>query len=211
MTSHRIVRLSVILCLSLVCAGLMPGCGGGAADAIPETTIVELPDGTTQEVSLGAGVASLANTTWRFNRVVGDGFVPFATVSFGPQGNLTSFENNTLAPEIFGDTLLFDGKEHATSQQGLTYVAGTFGAETNDATGFAFEAVLAAFFGIAGQVATGNANASGTFDADNPDRMTGTISINTEVTLPLGITFPGAEDANVDEEFAFFGVRLDNQ
>jgi hypothetical protein len=201
MTSRRIVRLSVILCLSFICAGLLPGCGA-AASAIPKTTTVELPDGTTQEVTLGAGVASLADTTWRFNQDLGDGsFIRFATITFGSEGNLTSFEDNTLAPEIFGDTLLFDGAVHATSQQGLSYTAGTFGAETADATGFAFEGKLAAF--AAGfQVATGEANASGTFDADDPDRMTGTISIVTEVT------FPGFEDANVDEKFDFFAVRV---
>lgn len=201
MTSRRIVRLSVTLCLSSVCAGLLSGCGA-AASAIPETAVVELPDGTTQEVTLGAGVASLADTTWQFNQDLGNGsFTRFATVTFGPQGNLASFGNNTLAPEIFGDTLLFDGAVHATSQQGLSYTAGTFGAETSDATGFAFEGRLAAF--AAGfQVATGEANASGTFDADDPDRMTGTISIVTEVS------FPGFEEGNVDEEFDFFAVRV---
>jgi len=199
------VRLGVTICLSFIFAGLMTGGGGSAATAIPETTTVELPDGTTEEVSLGAGVASLANTTWTFNQDLGGGaFIRFATVAFGPEGNLTSFEDNTLAPEIFGDTLFFDGELHATSQQGLSYTAGTFGAETNDATGFAFEGILAAF--AAGfEVATGEANASGTFDADNPDRMTGTISIKTEVS------FPGFEDANVDDTFDFFGVRVDDQ
>jgi len=185
----------------------MSGCGAAAANAIPDATTVELPDGTTQEVSLGAGVASLADSTWTFNQDLGNGqFIRFATIAFGPEGNLTSFENNTLAPEIFGDTLFFDGEVHATSQQGLSYTAGTFGAETNDATGFAFEGQVAAFF--AGfQIATGEANASGTFDPDDPDRMTGTVSIKTEVNLPLGITLPGVEDANIDETFEFFATR----
>ncbi len=204
-SQNRIFRLSVTLCLSFLCAGIFTGCGGAAANAIPETTVVELPDGTTQEVTLGAGVASLADSTWTFNQDLGGGsFVRFATVSFGPEGNLTSFEDNTLAPEIFGDTLFFDGEVHATSQQGLSYTAGTFGAETNDATGFTFAGILAAF--AAGfEVATGNADATGTFDADNPDRMTGAISIKTNVS------FPGFEEANVDDTFDFFGVRIDEQ
>ncbi len=201
MNVRRAVRVSVTICLFVVFAGLVTGCGTSGT-SVPQSVTVQLPDGTTQEVTLGAGVASLANTTWTFYQDLDNNqSVRFATVTFGPEGNLASFEDNTLAPEVFGDTLLFDGTKHATSQQGLSYTAGTYGAETTDATGFTFAARLAAF--AAGlQVATGTADATGSFDADNPDRMTGTISITTDVS------FPGFEDANIDEEFAFWAVRV---
>lgn len=179
----------------------LPGCGGQAG--LPDTVTIELPDGTTQEVTLGAGVPSLANSTWEFERAADTAqSTVFLTISFGPEGNLDRFEGNTIAPHIFGDTILFDGERHSTNQPGLSYAAATYGAETNDASGFAFEGILTAFAGGI-QAANASASASGTFDPSDPDRMTGTFAITTEVTLTQ---IPGA---NVDDSFNFVANRVE--
>jgi len=181
---------------------VMFGCGGIGGSGLPGTVTVNLPDGTQVQASLGDGVPSLANSTWEFNQDLSNGqSLPFITIAFGPNGELDRFENNTIANQIFGDTIVFDGQRHSTTQQGLTYAAATYGAETSDATGFAFEGHLTAF--AAGfSVATATAAASGTFDADNPDSMHGTFSFTTQVSVP-GIT-----DGNMDESFSFVANRV---
>ncbi len=169
---------------------------------MPDTVAVELPDGTTANVTMGAGVASLADSTWQFYQSFGSGqSLPFLVISFGPEGNLAAFENNSIAPEIFGDTIYFDGERHATAQTGLSYAAATYGAETSDAMGFAFEGRLTAFAASI-QVAQATASASGTFAADDPDTMTGTFAITTEVTVT------SMPEANIDESFAFIAHRI---
>lgn len=177
------------------------GCGGRSK--LPATVIVELPDGTTVEVDQGAGIASLENSAWQFFQTSGSAQgMAFLTVSFGEGGTLDRFENNTIAPEIFGSTIYFDGERHDTSQAGISYAASTYGAETADGTGFAFEGKMTAFMaGI--QAGFANLDAAGTFDPDDPDTMTGIFSFMTEITLPIDI--PGAE---VDDEFSFIAHRV---
>lgn len=178
----------------------LSGCGG---NGLPETVTIELPDGTTQEVVLGAGVPSLANSTWDFYQASGAAQTTvFLTISFGPEGNLDRFDGNSIAPQIFGDTILFDGERHSTNQPGISYAAATYGAETNDATGFAFEGILTAFAGGI-QAATASASASGTFDPADPDTMRGSFSITSEVTLAQ---IPGAD---VNETFNFEAHRVE--
>jgi len=183
------------------------GCTGGAA-GLPESVTVTLPDGTETQATLGAGVLSLADTTWEFTQVYPSGTLsgtPFVTITFGPEGELTSFKNNTIASEIFGGTLLFDGERHNTSQQGLTYAAGTFGAATSDASGFAFVGELNAFAPVLGKVATATATATGEFDADDPDVMTGTFTFNGEVLVEL----PGVPTDPFADEFDYIAHRVD--
>jgi hypothetical protein len=180
------------------------GCGsfslGGSG--LPESITIELPDGSTVEVEQGAGAPSLANSTWQFFQTTSSGqSLPFVTITFGPDGNLERFEENTIATEIFGDTIVFDGRRHNTAQKGLQYSAATFGAETTDASGFTFEGRLAAFAaGI--QAATGTANATATYDADDPNTVLGTFSVSTRVTIA------SIPNGNLDLEFAFVGRRL---
>src|SRR3989304_4098588 len=127
------------LCLSLV------GCGSGST-GLPDTVTIELPDGTTVEAAQGTGAPSLGNSRWEFFRSSNPAqSIAFVTINFGPDGNLESFEENTIAREIFGDTIHFDGQRHNTAQKGLQYAAATVGAETADAGGFAFEGRLTAF------------------------------------------------------------------
>src|SRR3990172_6122225 len=118
--------LIVAICLSIS----FIGCGSGNRTGLPKSVTLELLDGTIIEVEQGAGAASLANSQWQFFRTSPSAqAIAFVTVNFGPDGNLESFENNTIAQEIFGDTILFDGQRHNTTQQGLQYAAATFGAE----------------------------------------------------------------------------------
>jgi len=183
------------------------GCTGGSS-GLPETVTVQLPDGTQAEATLGAGVLSLADTTWEFKQVYGSGTIsgtPFMTISFGPEGELTSFENNTIAAEMFGDTILFDGERHSTSQEGVTYAAATFGAETSDASGFTFVGNLNAFAPVIGKVATATATATGEYDPDDPNAMTGTFTFEGEVLVEM----PGAPTEPFLEEFSFVANRVE--
>jgi len=181
------------------------GCGSFSlgSNGLPETVTVELPDGSTVEVEQGAGAPSLANSTWQFFQTnsSGQSASPFVTITFGAEGNLERFDNNTIATEIFGDTIIFDGGRHNTAQKGLQYSAATFGAETADASGFTFEGRLAAF--AAGfQAATGTANATATYDASDSNTVVGTFSVSTRVTIA------SIPNGNVDLEFVFVGHRV---
>ena len=195
----QIVHAGALIVLAVAFTLAMAGCGAGGS--LPDSVEVQLPDGTTQTVTLGAGVPSLADSTWVFFE---GGGLPFMTITFGPNGELTKFEDNTLASEIFGDTIYFDGETHQTNQPGLSYSAATYGAQTADAIGFAFEGRISAF--AAGlKAAEATASATGTFDLDNPDRMTGVFSFTSQVTIT---SIPGA---NLDEEFEFVAERVDSQ
>lgn len=197
----RWVRLT--LAAGTFTVAVLAGCGSsGGPGTLPSTITLELPDGTSVEVEQGGGAASLANSSWRFFRTTSSGqSLAFATVSFGSEGNLERFDNNTFASEIFGDSIVFDGAIHATTQQGLSYSAATFGAETSDATGFTFEGRLSAFAaGIPAANATAAATAS--YDADDPDTVIGTFTFSSHVTIA---SIPGGD---VEDEFPFVGRRV---
>lgn len=195
-------RWVMVLCLCLASLALM-GCF--SSNSLPSTVLVELPDGTTVEVDQGAGAPSLANSSWRFFRTsqAAQG-ISFVTISFGEGGTLERFDNNTIAQDLLGSIVLFDGDRHATNQQGIEYAASTFGAETNDGTGFSFEGRVTAFFvGLA--IGGATANATGTFDPDDPDIMMGTFSYETEVNIPIPLPIEGL---NQKDEFPFLATRV---
>lgn len=173
------------LCAAAVALGLgmSAGCGVGGP-GLPQSVDVTLPDGTTTTATLGSGVVSLANSKWEFVATSGSGQgLPFVTIQFGENGELDRFTENTIAADIFGDTIIFDGATHNTTTPGVTYAAATFGAETSDASGFAFEGRLNGF--AAGlTVATATANASGSLDPDDPNRMTGRFAFEADISVP---------------------------
>jgi len=199
---NRVLRTEMVCVLIAVIATAAGGCGSRGAAGVPDSVTVQLPDGTEVQATLGAGVPSLADSEWRFFRTAGTAqSIPFVTIAFGAEGNLAAFENNTIATEVFGATIVFDGDRHDTSQPGVEYAAATYGAETSDATGFAFEGRLTAFAGPL-QVATATASASGTFDPDDPDTMTGTFAFSTRVSLSA------IPEGDLDEEFTFIAHRV---
>jgi len=172
---------------------------------LPGQVEVELPDGTTVQTTLGSGVLSLADSTWDFFRTGSSAQgAAFVRVQFGPEGQLTRFENNTIAREIFGATIIFDGARHNTTQQGLQYAAATYGAETADSTGFSFQGLLTAFFGGL-EAANATASAAGTFDADDPNVVRGTFAFSSRVTL---LSIP---EGNQDDEFSFEARKVDGE
>ncbi len=202
------MRTSRAILTLVLSGGLIVAIGscGNKSGAVPESVTVELPDGTTATVTLGAGVPSLADSTWEFF-VTGElessaaQSLPFLVITFGPEGELTRFDDNTLSPEIFGDTIYFDGDNHSTNQQGLTYTAGTYGAETSDASGFSFVGKLTAF--AAGfTAANATITATGTFDADDPGSMTG------ELTFSVRATVDFIPNANIDQGYSFIAHRV---
>jgi hypothetical protein len=190
-------KLSVVPALVVFALG---GCG--SRSTLPSTVVVDLPDGTTTEVEQGAGVTSLADTTWRFLRATGTAQgLPFLTISFGSEGNLEGFSDNTIAPQVFGSEILFDGEKHGTSVSGVAYAASTYGAETVDGSGFTFAGRMTAW---AGPVVVGQATATaiGTFDPDDPNTMTGTFAFTTS------LNFVSIPEAEMDEEFFFVAHRV---
>ncbi|MCO6439292.1 MAG: hypothetical protein J5J06_19555 [Phycisphaerae bacterium] len=195
--------VAVVLFPAVVCVGLasLSGCGP-SNNGLPSQLTVTLPDGSEAPVTLGSGVISLADTRWTFYQAAPNGQgAAFVTIRFGSEGQLEAFEDNTIAANIFGDTILFDGARYPTAIPGVSYAAATYGAESSDATGFAFEGRLTGF--AAGlEAASGTASAVGEFDVDDPDTIRGTFSYKTEVTL---ISIP---EGNQEDEFNFVGRRV---
>jgi hypothetical protein len=127
--------------------------------------------------------------------------VPFITLNFGSEGQLSRFDNNTIATDILGSTIHFDGKRHATRQAGVEYVAATYGAETADASGIAFEGRMTAYAALL-EAAKVTASASGTFDEDDPDILRGIFSYSTRVTIA---SIPGG---NQSDSFNFIAYLV---
>lgn len=199
--TRQIIRGLCVLTVSAATVLLMTGCGN--MNSLPSTVVVELPDGTTITVEQGAGVPSLADSSWDFTQTSPAGqSITFVRVTFGPDGELQRFDNSTLASNVFGDAIIFDGQRRPTAEAGFEYAATTFGAATEDGTGFTFQAVMTAFFsGLL--VGEANITATGTFDPDDSDVMSGMFSFTTELTIPIQI-----EGANISQEFAFSAQRV---
>jgi hypothetical protein len=199
--SKKLFSVCGFLVLPVFLVSAVPGCGG---PAVPAGVEVTLPDGTTVTTTMGSGVISLADSQWDFFQGTGD---PrggaFVRVRFGADGNLESFVDNTIASEIFGSEIIFDGQRHPTAQPVLEYAAATYGAETSDSTGFTFEGRLTAF--AAGfEAATATATAMAEFDEVDPDIVHGTFSFTSQVLL-FAEMFP---QGNIDDEFSFVGRRV---
>jgi len=196
-------RLSAVL-LSTMMFLLPPaaGCGAGRSD-VPGAVTVTLPDGTEQRVTLGSGVLSLADSEWDFFAVADNAqAAPFLRGRFNDNGSLRSFENNTLAQEVFGSRIVFDGQRHSTNQFGLEYTAAAYGAETEDGTGFAFEGRFTAFAAGVIEAAHGTAAATGTYDPDDANTVRGTFSYSVRVTIDL------VPNGNQNDEFSFVAHRV---
>ncbi len=197
----------ITMVASALVAASLSGCGIGGTNGLPQSVTINLPDGTTTEAALGSGAHALANSTWAFSQSFAGGTtaaVPFITITFGPNGEFTSFDNNTIAPEIFGDTILFDGQLHSIPIAGLSYAAATFGASTADDSGFAFVGEINAFTPFVGKAATATASASGEFDPDNPDVITGTFSFVAQVL----VTLPGIPTETIEQTMGFRAERV---
>ena len=201
----RFVSRNGLLFLVLAgCLFSMVGCGS-SGNGLPETVTITLPDGTETEATLGSGVLVLADTSWQFFATSGSAQgLPFVTIRFDENGNLAAFEDNTIASSILGETVLFDGAKHNTSQPPLAYAAATYGASTSDATGFAFEGRFTGY-ASAFTVAVGEATASGTFDPDDPNTMTGSFSFSVDIL----VDFPGVPTEGLAEDFTFIAHRLE--
>lgn len=204
---RRALRTANLVALSAIASLLTLGCSGGTG--LPETITVELPDGSEVQTTMGSGVISFADSSWQFFRTAGSSAqgLLFVVVRFGPNGELTAFENNTLASEIFGTEILFDGQRHNTTQQGLQYAAATYGAATSDAHGFTFEGRLTAFVAVLGQAANAVATASGEFDGDDINTVRGTFTFESHVTLNAFNLVP-EEYVDTEESFNFIGHRV---
>jgi len=186
--------------VALVSTSVMFGCGAGGS--FPETVQLELLDSTLIDATLGGGAPSLANSEWAFYRLNPDGSrgALLLRIPFGPEGNLISFEDNTLATEVFGQTIILDGQKHDTAQDGLSYAAATYGGESESGLGFA--AQLTAYYS-AFQVADGEAAAIGEFVNENV--IVGTFSFSVEVS-DLAESFVGG-DMNQEDEFEIIAYR----
>ena len=188
---------AVLLVTMLIVLPALTGCGGSS---LPDQVTVEFPDGSTAVATVGSGPASLANSEWAVYRANAAGRgAQFVRLVFDDDGGIEEFADNSISPEIFGDTIYLDGEVHATAQQGLTYSAGVYGAESADGQEIAFEVRLKGFFGGL-TAATGEASANAIRMGD--DTLEGTFHYKTEVTL---IDMP---EANAEETFDFVAERL---
>lgn len=199
--SKRISWVSGVFVFSAWLGFAVVGCGG---NSVPSGVDVTLPDGTTVNVTLGSGVVTLADSEWEFFHAAGGGQgTPFVKVRFGPEGQLDSFLDNTIASSIFGTTIIFDGARHNTSLAGIQYAAATYGAETSDSSGFTFEGRLTGF--AAGfEAAKATATATAVFDEADPDIVNGDFSFTSQILL-FPEMFP---QGNMDDEFPFIGRRV---
>ena len=177
------------------------GCGGSRS-TLPPAVVVELPDGTSVKVDQGAGAPSLKNSSWLFYRMTDNAqAAAFVTVVFDENGSLARFEDSTISTEVFGSTILFDGLRHNAVQSGLQYQAATYGAETADATAFAFEGRVTVY--AAGlEAANATASAAAEFDANDPTIVRGTFVFSSRITL---LSIP---EGNQDDTFSFVGYRI---
>lgn len=189
-------------------AGLMTalstGCGSGN-DSLPSSVNIELPDGAIVTANRGSGVGSVSDSSWTVYRESNNAAagIPLVVLKFDSSGVLTSFENNTIASDVFGSTILFDGQTHPTNQPNLSYAAATYGAENQ--SGLGFNAQLAAF--AAGfTVATGSASAIGSFTDENTIR--GLFSFRTQATqFAASVGGDLATQANQEDTFQFIAIR----
>ena len=202
--------LAVWTIVAAVVPVALTGCGSSGT-GLPSTVAVTLPDGTEVTVERGAGAASLADSVWQFFRTADNAQgAAFLTLRFGPAGELERFEDNTIAQEILGSTVIFDNTRRDTGIPGLEYAAATFGAETSDATGFSFEARLNVFAPVIGAVASGNANATGVRDPDDPDMMSGTFSFDFTVSsLASSVLGDSISEDDLSGNFSFIAQRLE--
>lgn len=193
-------RALTLVAVALVSTSVMFGCGAGGS--FPETLPLELLDSTIIDATLGGGAPSLANSEWVFYRSNANGSrgALLLRIPFGPEGNLVSFEDNTLATQVFGQTIILDGQKHDTAQEGLSYAAATYGGENESGLGFA--AQLTAYYSVL-QVAEGEASAIGEFLDE--DTIVGTFSFNVEVS-DLAESFVGS-DMSQEDEFEFIAYR----
>lgn len=183
------------LALSLLAAC---GCNGGAG--VPSSVSVGLPDASEQTAGLGEGAASLADTAWDLYEASTGRFL--VTLEFDENGALSRLaDNQIVATEVIGGEVVADGKSHATATDGLTYAAGTYGAE-ND-SGFGFTARVRAYYG---GLLVGSASASAMGEHDD-ETMIGTFSYKSQVEV--GIVAGALEEANGSGSFEFIGYRVD--
>lgn len=195
--SHVLCRASFMIIVPFAFAWLA-GCGTRAT--LPSEVDITLPDNTKVGSRQGVGPQSLANTEWSFYRATDNALL--TRVRFNADGGVAElYDNFALAPSVFGQTVTADGKSHATSTQGLTYTAASYGAENE--SGFSFQLrALAYFNGL--EVGNGSAFASGTHDGQ---RMEGTFGFKSQVTGLAANFVP--EEANASEEFEFFATIIE--
>ena len=175
---RAITRICLAISFPIIAVTTLVGCQGGSI--APESETLTLPDGTVVEVTQDEGAVSLANSRWELR----SGGTAFVTFVFDAGGNLTTFQDFTLASDILGSEIILDDTKHDTGITGVQYSAVTFEAETEDGTGFTFVTSLFAFVPIFGEIASGTATATSTLDPADPDIMTGDFVFDITFDIP---------------------------
>ncbi|RJP36108.1 MAG: hypothetical protein C4547_08060 [Phycisphaerales bacterium] len=193
------LRMTMMTAALLAACLWWSGCGLGGS-GLPSGVSVRLPDDSTSQAALGVGPASLADTAWEFFRAADNRLI--TRVRFNENGGVAElYDNAAVASQIFGSQILADGKSHALQADGLTYTAGSYGAENS--SGFSFELrAVARFNGI--EVGTGTAYAFGTHDGQ---RMEGTFGFKTTLTSLAQTVLP--KEANTSDEFEFYALLIE--
>ena len=198
------MRICLAVVFPIVAITTLVGCQGGSG---PETETITLPDGTVVIVGQDDGALSLANSRWELR----NGDTAFVTFVFDGGGNLTSFQDFTLASDFLGSEIILDDTKHDTGVPPVQYSAITFEAETSDGTGFAFNTSLAAFVPILGEIASGTADATSELDPNDPDIMTGDFVFDISFDIPplLADLIPaGVSLDDIHQELEFTAFRI---
>jgi hypothetical protein len=185
---------------------LMAGCGS-ITNALPETTEVLLPDGTQATAARGEGPKELAGKQLSLRAIAPSAgqSANFLRLVMNSRGGISSFEDNTIAPEIFGTRIILDGRQHPTLQPGLSYSGAVYGAVSTDGKTFTFQARIQAF--AAGLLAaTAEANVQAEFiDAET---VGGVFEYKTQVTLA---DIPNGDQAGTIEFTAAVGAPEESE
>ncbi len=167
---------------ALTCAALLVSGCGTTANSLPQTTEVLLPDGSVVTAARGEGPKELAGKQLSLRAVAPSAgqSANFIRLVMNENGGISAFEDNTIAPEIFGSTIILDGRPHPTLQPGLSYAGAVYGAVSSDGKGFTFQAKIQAF---AAGVLAATAEAGVQAEFIDAETVGGVFDYKTVVTL----------------------------
>jgi len=175
-SARRVASGGGVSVVSLVTM-LLTGCPSSVlpdSATFSEIEAVTVAEGVTAATTLGAGAASLADSTWSIHKASDDSLL--FRIEFGSNGEVERvFDSFVFAKEWLGSEIIPDTQAHDTDVPGGRYISGAYAAERNGSVG-----VLGVIHGILLGAHIGTATLSfwGPFEAE---RINGTMNRNVTV------------------------------